>query len=662
MTYLSRYISCFIKNLGNFLHETCMPNPKYAKNQIEQQMNHNRIKTIFMCHLILFSFSAIQIFLKVDKFLMNLIPALANLVFILILLTLKAFHPEVIRIVYNVLVSIVVLMMKNNGELGIHRVWIMAPLYPTFIFWFTGSLRHFLLQAAIQFIYLNNIYQPVMRTSINVLQPEALLQSLLSNSNRMLVFNIIVIYSIQDHLRKAHITVYKAEKAKVEFEGQKTFLLGFSHELRNLLNSLMGNVKLASLEQLNDKSKEFLQNANLCGELLLHLVNNILDTGKSEIGDLEVNPIATSIHEPLEKIWRICSEIIKRKGLNGTLRIKKNVPMTMKIDHYRLTQVVLNLVGNAVKFTDSGSIDITIEWMNKYRDVNEGCFEPFPFNGQNEFSEGIIEKQRCFSILDTDYLCFDLSKRRINLSSLSQNVSSRHGVLKIIVSDTGSGMSPQGLDRLFQKFAQVNTDSSKRKLGTGLGLFITRQICEKMDGQIRAFSRENYGSCFIVCIPVETVVVKSPLHIQERALTSETQSFQDLKAMVIDDEQFSSMILKTYLVKLGINVIDIAKNGFEGFKKYSEYAKGNNEPQIITMDLEMPVMDGKKAAELIRDFESKLKMKPCLLIIISGNCSESEISECMDPDGKIRADVFLKKPANIEDLLHVILEKFGRRF
>ena len=261
-------------------------------------------------------------------------------------------------------------------------------LYPTFILWYTGSCKHFIIQSGVQYIYLNIAYPQKMVEVLYETSPESFVQILVTNSNRMLAFNMIALFSIQRHIQKVQRTVYEAEKTKIEFESQKTFLLGFSHELRNLLNSLMGNMKLVSFEHLNDKSKEFLGNASLCGELLLHLVNNILDTGKSEIEDLEVTPVPTRLAEQLEKIWSICAEIIGRKNLNGTLRIKKNVPSIMKIDQYRLTQVILNLVGNAVKFTASGSVDITVDWIDHRTDVNEGCFEPYPFDNYDEFSEG----------------------------------------------------------------------------------------------------------------------------------------------------------------------------------------------------------------------------------------------------------------------------------
>ena len=188
-------------------------------------------------------------------------------------------------------------------------------------------------------------------------------------------------------------------------------------------------------------------------------------------------------------------------------------------------------------------------------------------------------------------------------------------------------------------------------------MFITKKICEKMHGQIKAFSRENYGSCFVICIPVETAFLTNSMQVIEQADVEPVQNFSSLKAMVVDDDSLSLIVLKTFLAKLDITVGTVAQNGLEGVKKYSELIDELRIPDIVTMDLEMPVMDGKKAAEKIRELERVKHTKPCLLIVVSGNCSKSEIAECMDPDGKIRADVFLKKPVRIEDLTQAISEK-----
>ena len=184
--------------------------------------------------------------------------------------------------------------------------------------------------------------------------------------------------------------------------------MGFSHELLNHINSLIGSISLANMEELPEKTKDLLQNAQICGSLLLNLVNNILDTGKVDIADLEISPRPTKIYESIQQTWSLCSELIKEKKLNGRIRIHKHIPQFLNIDYQRINQILLNLVDNAVRFTGSGTIDITVEWIDDLNTVDSECFEPFPFNDETEHDEGLFEKNQAFSVFDEDYLSLNL--------------------------------------------------------------------------------------------------------------------------------------------------------------------------------------------------------------------------------------------------------------
>ena len=129
---------------------------------------------------------------------------------------------------------------------------------------------------------------------------------------------------------------------------------------------------------------------------------------------------------------------------------------------------------------------------------------------------------------------------------------------------------------------------------------------------------------------------------------------QNLKAMIVGDIPFNCSILKSFFDKLGIDVIEIAQNGLEAYQKYLKYIEKGERLDVVTMDLDMPVMSGKESARRIRRVEMEKRLKPCFLPIISGNCSESEISECISKNGNIRADEFIKKPATVDELLRAI--------
>jgi len=475
---------------------------------------------------------------------------------------------------------------------------------------------------------------------------------LIYGSNVKSVLFIALILITHYFNKIASYRIYTTEKRKNEIENQKIFLLSFSHELRNLINSLTGNVKLVTFEFLNTRARELLLNAEVCGELLLHLVNNILDTGKVEIGELEINPSATKIYDTLERIWGICSELIRRKNFTGNLKIQNNIPKNLLIDHYRITQIFLNLVGNAIKFTERGHIDIRVEWLNDVSRVDENCFKPYPYNDEDDQDEGLFEKNQMFCILKKDSFNLSTTYRKIQQSVLEEPESYNRGVLKVVVRDTGCGMTKEELGKLFNKFTQVTNDVSKKKLGTGLGLFITKQLCHRMGGDIRAYSKKGKGSSFIFCLPVDC----APNNIEYlNDVESVRALFEDysLSTLIVEDEPLLHSILGNFFNNLNIKVSDIAVNGLEAYHKYSQFIGKGGRPNIVTMDLDMPIMDGKEAARKIRQLETEGKIKPCFLLIISGNCSESEINECLDKQGAIRADAFLKKPINIDDLLRI---------
>ena len=571
-----------------------------------------------------------------------------------ILLLSCRFHPEIFNIFYMLLCAAYgPLVMKFDKE-GLYSAFISASLLPMFQYTFLGSLSYFIIQSFIQLIFIHTIYYHPMKDAVNYAVPEDFTLSLQRAIGVTFVINGAVVFIMHLALSRANRRILASELRKNELEKQKNFLLSFSHELRNLINSLTGNVKLAGLENnISIRVKEFLLNAEVCGELLLHLVNNILDTGKVEIGELEVDPRPTKVYDTLERIWSICSELVRRKGLKGKLEIQKNIPDTLMLDHYRLTQIFLNLVGNAIKFTEAGLIQVRVEWKPRLQEVTENCFQPYPYNYQDEQDEGLFEKRQRFSIFEDEYIVSDIYSRTINRASIKKADSTSIGILKVTVLDTGCGMSSQEAAQLFQKFTQVTSDASKKKLGTGLGLFISKQLCQKMNGEIRAFSKIERGSCFTFCLPLKVVEDHGDYETNIEVLRAKLRA-KNLKAMLVDDIHSNHLVMNNFFERLEIEVVDIATNGIEAYEKYMKHVQENTQLNMLVMDLDMPIMNGKEASQKIRDFEKQKKLSECFLMIVSGNCTESEMRECLNREGQIRANSFVRKPVSIEDLERVI--------
>jgi len=532
-------------------------------------------------------------------------------------------------------------------------------VYPNLVYLFTGSLPQYLLSFVVQTFIMNTYLQDFMETSIREMDPKVFVRTFSYYTNQNMVFNMLTIILTHFMIENAYVRIADSEKKKENFERQKNFLLSFSHELRNLINSFMGNVKLATLESLSDKVKDLLLNAEVCSELLLHMVNNILDTGKVEIGDLEINPTPVRFYDAMERVWSVCSELIKRKNLRGKMRIQKTIPEVLMLDHYRLTQIFLNLIGNAVKFTDAGGIDVDVEWIptpgSSGDMVEDKHFHPVPFNDQSDLDEGMFEKEQAFSVFDSNFLFLNFVSKKIDKNQLGLKPRSCKGILKIIVADTGVGMSQDDLGRLFQRFTQVTSDISKRKLGTGLGLFITKELVQRMGGEIKVFSKRGKGTAFIICLPVDPVVKDSTGNSFDLGTMKRRLGQKHLKALVADDQLYSQKILADFMKALNIDVVEIADNGLQAYHKFIEKAL-RDRLDIVTLDLDMPVMNGKVCAQRIRELEREKRLRPCLIFIISGNCTSSEIQECLDKNGLIRADAFLKKPVNIEELCQTILD------
>lgn len=643
------------KRLLNYLNQASKPHSKYFNDPMRLEIAHRRRITFIAFELIVLTRFIFNFLMANGPLTVSIqgITIISAAIFFAFYST--RYHPQVFYIGYNAINFIFITGLSKHGNEGVHLHLFAMICLPFLVYLFTGSIVHFLINAGGHAINMAFFCPKLLERTLLEMHPSLFVASIrfasLQNFFFLVCSTVFSHFIIQRVYQQADIAT---EKAKY-LENQKHFLLGFSHELRNLLNNLMGNLNLATLENLSEKARDLLKNAEVCSQLLLHLVNNILDTGKVEIGDLEINPEPTHIYDSLEKVWGICSELIKKKKLHGRMCIQKDIPQVVTIDHYRLSQILLNLVGNAVKFTEKGMISLNVQWIQRPM-VDEAIFQPCPYNStQDDLDEDTFEKEQNLCYLGTNVTTLNFFHKKIDkcLLSSAERRNSR-GVLKITVSDTGVGITDEGLGKLFQKFSQVSDDASKRKLGTGLGLYITKELCNRMNGDIRFFSKKNKGSTVIFAIPVDPVPQQQP-SIQKMESLECISAQRTLRAMVIDDENFSRSILSTYLSKLGVSVVDTAENGLIAHEKFQKRATTRAGCiDIVTMDLEMPILNGKLSAEKIRETERAAGLNPCLLFIVSGNCSESEIRQCTDKNGKIRADAFLKKPASMDDLKKVI--------
>jgi len=484
----------------------------------------------------------------------------------------------------------------------------------------------------------------------------------------------------------------KNKELNAAIKTRELFIAGVSHEFRNPLNSMLGNIALLSLEIKDPKWKEMLNTCKICGDVLLGMINNILDVAKINAEKLELSIQPINFYKFIEKIWSISAIKIREKGLKGHLSISGDLPQYLEIDSHRLNQILLNVIGNATKFTDKGFVKVAISWhtgkeIEKLQGANEEflnhswqvqadslsssfCDENSPETFRARSSSCISE-----STVDSDLheikqklttrLFSSKTLRQLNGYSnqirLNENDHSIHekafqmkkkssqkelGILKIEIFDSGCGISPSAFDKLFQPFTQADSSITRRFGGTGLGLYISKQLIQKMGGEIHAYSEENSGTNFCILLPTQSAVVEENVEFaaaeEEDDILKKGSESEVARALVVDDIPLNQTLMTHYLKKMDVQV-DLASNGEEALKKFKE--KGFGYYSFITMDIQMPVMDGMTATQKIREHETRRGCKNGIpIMMVTGNCTEMEKNSCLNPMGEIRANYFFRKP------------------
>jgi signal transduction histidine kinase/FixJ family two-component response regulator len=292
----------------------------------------------------------------------------------------------------------------------------------------------------------------------------------------------------------------RAEDATV---AKSNFLANMSHEIRTPLNGIIGTAQLLSLSDLSFEQRELLQTLQSSSNLLINIISDILDLSKIEADKLTLHPGPVDIRNCIKTVLEISAPGISVPGKTITLtsNVDKNLAKYLKMDESRVQQILVNLIGNAVKFTDEGSVSLNITAVNLPGDVQKVTFS---------------------------------------------------------IKDTGIGISEEALSQLFKPFTQVNTTALRKYGGTGLGLSICKKLVEMMNGKIWAESRENEGSVFSFSLPLKIVSVDMPLAkpINKQA----AYQYRPLNILLAEDNKMNQLIARKTFKKIGHD-IDIADNG-----------------------------------------------------------------------------------------------------
>jgi len=387
----------------------------------------------------------------------------------------------------------------------------------------------------------------------------------------------------------------KAKDEAIKLANTKQqFLANMSHEIRTPMNAIIGMINLLQNTKLSDEQKEYLNHIHLSSNNLLVIINDILDISKIESGKIIFEKHRFNLNDTLDNIQKMFEPKILEKGL--TFKIKKDpkIPVFWLGDQVRLNQILINLVGNAVKFTLQGSIELSVELKQQ---INDKIFE-------------ILFK----------------------------------------VSDTGIGIPADRKDNIFESFTQASNDTNRKYGGTGLGLTIAKQLVELQNGKIWFDSEVNHGTCFYFYIPLEKTNPPTLSEIQAKAEYSlikniDISIFQNSTILVAEDNQLNQFLIKTLLIKQNFRNILIANNG----KEVIELLQNHN-VNLILMDLHMPEMDGYETTQFIRNNFTNGKQK-IPIIALTAAVIQGEKEKCL----AIGMNDYISKPFNPNELFEKII-------
>lgn len=385
--------------------------------------------------------------------------------------------------------------------------------------------------------------------------------------------------------QKVELAQKEKEVAERTAQLKQQFMANMSHEIRTPMNAIVGMTRLLLGKDPKPEQLKYLKAIQQSADNLLVIINDILDLSKIEAGKIVIEQTDFVMTELINSIKDILLFRAEEKGLEFHVSVDDQIPTRLIGDPTRINQVLINLAGNAVKFTEKGYVSLAVT----------------------------VEKKEGHNY----WIRFDIT-------------------------DTGIGISPDYVERIFESFTQAGTDIARRFGGTGLGLTISRQLVTLMNGEISVTSELGKGTRFTVLLPLEEAENQLPVAQMPIIDDSKRQELAKLKLLLAEDNEFNRMVAEDTLKALlpGIH-IDVAVNGKEAVEKVR-----TGRYDIVLMDIQMPVMDGVEATKAIRNTLS-VPIRDIRIIAMTANVLQEDVQKYFDTG----MNAYVSKPFQPDELL-----------